>query len=82
MDYVWDRQVWTNSFPGDNEWEDFWFGTISTRRQDKDTTMEEGHTYHSSHATSPRILHTSPMGTTQEFQTEYGGPFYVEVGRN
>jgi len=80
LDYVYERQAFENMIPGDDELKAYWYEAQSFSRVDSE--MFEQWTYNSIYHQSPKILFNTPLASATEYTSTYGGPWYVEVGRN
>lgn len=72
IDYVYEEQSYLNMIEGSEELKAYWFE--STNFPKVDTTMIEQQNYYAYYSESSVLQ--------GNFNTTYGGPMYVEVGRN
>jgi hypothetical protein len=80
-DYSYTKEGYENTIPGNEEIKAYWYEAVSFPRVD--TNMDSSIFYNSVYKKSPQILRARPnaANANSTYNTTYGGPWYVEVGR-
>lgn len=79
-DYRYYFKQWLDIETGNEQLRSYWYEAASFNRVDSE--MTEGKTYHSYNEQSQVLVGGKQTNGLSYSVAEYGGPFYVEVGRD
>lgn len=78
-DYSYSFEGYLNTIPGSESISGYWYENNDIAHAD--TKMDPAWKYQDVYKKSPQILNARPTGSNTTFTTHYGGPWYIELGR-